>query len=684
MAIFFSRDVHELLENKKLVVIGDSIQRSVYKDLLCLWTQQDSRYLFQRELRAKGELSFLGDKLLHGGKLEGKMVNGIGYREVREFSDGKVFFKYYFVTRSYSEHMASILNELKTLQPDVIVMNSTFWDLHHYGDTDLQQYKENLEKLLKDINEVFSPSLLFIWNAALPLAERCKGGFLRKGFLTIPIDKIKTANKFAWMATTEQKKVYLDLFTELKDRENFQQAEDGIHWGMRAHRKISNLILTEVCTAWNRRTPEPPQVVKRQDNRMPSPVPWSSYYPDTDTDNWNSSPSNSYLDDYEPYYLPYWDSPASFDRYQTPSPVLPGPYSSVNWSYNLPFVNALGRAREYQPFSSPAPYAFQTRYLPIENLQFNFASPQGPYYSEKVLFKPANFSDPLPFGPFRSPQGTGQGLLPTPLGPPSFAFFNEGDGYRDRFKKLSNPRARRYKSSATNTKTPISTAHHTKQSTPSETPQNSLFCKDQNTKVSAVNGTDDSDPNNNQKQKDSPQESCLKVSSNSVDVGKGGPSEDTSKPPTLVTNSNTHGSSDHTVQHEESSDESTERVPVKRKLEDDEELNPCKVAREDSINYQGGKRKRDEAGDELMPLKCARKDDSATVDVVEHAKRERFSEAGSKDNTLALVEDTSIKDTHENHVKEQLPDRVNSPEVSQSEGTFCDVVRCALTYDNFI
>lgn len=693
MAIFFYKDVRELLENKKVIVIGDSIQRSVYKDLICLWTQEDSRYLFQRELRAKGELAFLGDKLLHGGKLEGKMVNGTGYREVREFSDGKVFFKYYFVTRSYSEHMVSILNELKTCQPDVIVMNSTFWDLHHYGDTNLEQYKANLDKLLKDISENLSSSLLFIWNAALPLADRCKGGFLRKGFLTIPIDKIKTANKLAWLATTtttlqqnEQKKVYLDLFSELKDKDNFQQAEDGIHWGMRAHRKISNLILTEVCKSWNKKIPDLPlQALKRPDNRASSPVPWSSYYPDNDT--WSPSPAASYNDGYElDYwnYVPYWDSP-SFDRYQTPSPLLYGnssPYgnswSNVSWGYNVPFTSISGRAREYHP-SPPVPYLFQRRYLPLDNLQLNFSTPQGPFYPGNVLFKPAN-SDPLPFrGSF------GQGLLPTPPGPPSFAYFSEGDRYRDRFKKLSNPRVRRFKASSTTTSTPLSTSSVTRQSASNETPQNPLSAN-QNAKASAVSSTDNSDHNNNQNQNGSVNESFPKTSSDSdgIDVGTGVSSIDTpSQPPNDISGTGGSGGDPGTQTKEcvQVEEDVSKESGVKRKHEDDEETKPCKMAREDITEAQrsGEKRKRedDDAVSEPKPLMSAHNDSCSLVDdavACENKRRRGDDDATEKPNPLLLAESSSLEETNE-----------EPPNNKASPSSFVhDVVRCALTYDSFI
>lgn len=708
MAIFFNKDVSELLENRKVIVIGDSIQRSVYKDLVCLWTQEDSRYLYQRELRAKGEFSFLGDKLLSGGKLEGKMVNGVGYREVREFSDGRVFFKYYFVTRSYSEHMASILNELKTCQPDVIVMNSTFWDLHHYGDNNLQQYKENLDRLLKDITDMFSSSLLFIWNAALPLAERCKGGFLRKGFLTIPVEKIKTANKFAWLATTEQKKIYLDLFTELKNKENFKQAEDGIHWGMRAHRKISNLILTEVCTSWGRKLPDPPAIPNQ-----------GSYYPDNgDDDNWNSAPPASYDDGDEMEYMnyvPYW-SPF-YDRYQTPSPVFyqaPSPYGSsfgsfgsLGLGYNVPFVPQ--RAREFQPIPTPVPYPFRMRYPPIQEMQFNFGTPPPQYYQGNYLFKPATYSDPptrrySPYvtNQFGSLPFKGQGLLQTPLGPQSFAFFNEGSSsYRDRFKKLSNPSVkwRRYKASASTSGAPLKTTQNSRQS---QTPQNSLITNEADS-TPAVNSSELSDLNNNEEQKNSVVESCSKVNNDNVVAETGVPHEQIKpKSPTNSTTPVRSSDSVPAVNGEDASEgnDGAKICGIKRKREDDEvanleESNPSKIAREESIisdsSTCGVKRKLEDS----LPLE----EPSVVKDLQENGlthddgerselKRRRADTDDvletPKPSNIQQAEQFSPDDLKSTCGEKQIAVEPNLPEITQEKGTSHDIVRCSLTYDSFI
>lgn len=699
MAIFFNENVHELLENKKLIVIGDSIQRSVYKDLICLWTQQDSRYLSERELRAKGELSFLGDKLLQGGKLEGKMVNGVDYREVRQFSDGKVSFKYYFVTRSYSQHVMSILNELKTFQPDVIVMNSTFWDLHHYGDSDMSQYRENLTTLLDQIKEAFSPRMLFIWNAALPLAERCKGGFLRKGFLTIPIDKIKTANKFAWMATTKQNKVYLDLFTELKDRDTFQQAEDGIHWGMRAHRKISNLILTEICKAWNWKFPDPPiHVIKHLNNRKPTAMTWSSYYPVNES--WSGSPSSLSYEEYElDYYVPpaYWGvTSTTYDRYLTPSPLLPSPFRNsctpVSLNYNPPFTGVLDKAREYQPFASSAPYVFPRQYLPRENVDLNFA-PQATYFPGEMLFKPIVESDPMHLS-YHPRSDIVHGLLPTPLARPSVSYFNEGDRYRNRFKKLSNLRAQRYKASTASTSAPLTSTTQSRQS-PTISPENSVtknpedlskettqkLPSDQgsevlnegigeiqtpenpcNNKNGEILATVIADHNNNKEEIE-----CMNKSCPRANVEGNAEVEGTSDQKCKLSSQTQVLTNDNLVNNKGLSNGGSEGAGLKRKweVEDGVESNFAKIAhKENSDDHQGMKRKhpQDEVEDEHL-LKCARNDGDHLV---------------SKDaSAIQPTEEPSLNDAEENVAKVIQAAIPNSPDIPQD-------VRCSLSYDSFI
>ena len=75
--LFLMEDAQRLLFNKFVVIFGDSIQRGVYRDLVCIL--QQNVYLTPKNLKGKGERSFMGDELLEGGCL-GDRHNNRHYR----------------------------------------------------------------------------------------------------------------------------------------------------------------------------------------------------------------------------------------------------------------------------------------------------------------------------------------------------------------------------------------------------------------------------------------------------------------------------------------------------------------------------------------------------------------------------------------------------------------------------
>jgi len=80
-------------------------------------------------LMKQGELSFLGDKLIEGGKM-GEMTNGKNYTEVRECHLPSHLLRFYFVTRVYSAYMETVIADLVIdHRPDIIVINSCLWDI---------------------------------------------------------------------------------------------------------------------------------------------------------------------------------------------------------------------------------------------------------------------------------------------------------------------------------------------------------------------------------------------------------------------------------------------------------------------------------------------------------------------------------------------------------------------------
>ncbi|XP_056299281.1 PC-esterase domain-containing protein 1A-like [Pseudoliparis swirei] len=240
----------QLLHNKFVVVLGDSIQRSVYKDLVLLL--QKEKFLSKRQLKRKGEACFEQDCLLEGGSLE-TLTNGTGYREVRQFKSDHHLVRFYFVTRVYSPYMRSILDDFRNgLKPDVIIFNSCVWDISRYNSRWLAKYRENLHTLFSELREVVPPETLAIWNLTMPLGERIRGGFLvpeiEHRAPQLRYDVIE-ANFFSGTLAGAYGLDVLDLHFQF--RFSLQhRTRDGVHWNAVAHRHITSLLLEHSAEAW--------------------------------------------------------------------------------------------------------------------------------------------------------------------------------------------------------------------------------------------------------------------------------------------------------------------------------------------------------------------------------------------------------------------------------------------------
>ncbi|KAK3597756.1 hypothetical protein CHS0354_006115 [Potamilus streckersoni] len=253
--IFLKEDIYDLLLNKFVVIIGDSIQRAVYKDVVLLL--QANKYLTDEQLRKKGELNFEGDELIEGGR-KGVMSNGISYREVRQYQTHYHLIRFYFVTRCYNTYVESILSDLsKEPEPDVIIINSCLWDISRYGANSIDDYKKNLDKLFTRFNEVLPKHCLVIWNTTMPISKSVRGGFMvpEVEFMnsTLRLD-ILEANFFARRVVVAHGYDVLDLHYYLRHQLH-RRVEDGVHWDMTAHRRITNLLLSHVSEAWNKESP---------------------------------------------------------------------------------------------------------------------------------------------------------------------------------------------------------------------------------------------------------------------------------------------------------------------------------------------------------------------------------------------------------------------------------------------
>uniref|UniRef100_UPI003AAD1517 PC-esterase domain-containing protein 1A-like n=1 Tax=Centroberyx gerrardi TaxID=166262 RepID=UPI003AAD1517 len=240
----------QLLHNKFIVVLGDSIQRAVYKDLVLLL--QKEKYLALKQLKSKGEVSFEQDCLVEGGCL-GQMHNGTEYREVRQFQSSHHLVRYYFVTRIYSRYMQSVLDDFRGgLKPDMVVVNSCVWDISRYNVKWVEDYKENLHKFFEELREILPQDTLVMWNLTMPLGKRIIGGFLvpeieHKGD-QMRYDVIE-ANFYSGTLADAYGMDVLDLHFQFRFSLQHRM-KDGVHWNALAHRRITSLLLQHAAQAW--------------------------------------------------------------------------------------------------------------------------------------------------------------------------------------------------------------------------------------------------------------------------------------------------------------------------------------------------------------------------------------------------------------------------------------------------
>nr|XP_054766671.1 uncharacterized protein LOC129273631 [Lytechinus pictus]XP_054766672.1 uncharacterized protein LOC129273631 [Lytechinus pictus] len=265
LTLFLNEDVTKLLHNKYVVILGDSIQRGIYKDLVALL--QGNEYLSSQDLKAKGEKKFMNDVLMEGGI----MHNGINYREVRQYRTDFHLVRFYFITRIFNKYWENII--FPDLQgepvPDVVIMNSCLWDVSRYGQKYcMTSFKRNIETTFSKLNSILPIETLIIWNTALPVARDIKGGFLLPELKdlskTMRLDVLK-ANYYA----KELAKCYeidvLDL-NYFFHNQMHRQVGDGVHWNYVAHRRISNLILAHIAVSWGVGCPRGKDSLKLPEN----------------------------------------------------------------------------------------------------------------------------------------------------------------------------------------------------------------------------------------------------------------------------------------------------------------------------------------------------------------------------------------------------------------------------------
>ncbi|XP_060103407.1 PC-esterase domain-containing protein 1A-like [Heteronotia binoei] len=243
---FSSEHVQKLLHNKFVVILGDSIQRTIYKDLVRFL--QDNGLLTEQELKVKGEETFWNDRLI-----EWFLTRETTFREVRQYRSDHHLLRFYFITRIFSEYVESILADFKAGPvPDLLILNSCVWDLNRYADWSSKEplekafweYRQNLQTLFEKLHDILPTSCLIIWNTAMPISRKVR----KTPNLATPEDILRANFEGATLSSCFQFDV-MDLNFCFRFFEECR-AWDGVHWNAVVHRFITKLLLTHVARDW--------------------------------------------------------------------------------------------------------------------------------------------------------------------------------------------------------------------------------------------------------------------------------------------------------------------------------------------------------------------------------------------------------------------------------------------------
>ncbi|CAF0870711.1 unnamed protein product [Adineta ricciae] len=248
-----SKDVKNLLHDKYILILGDSVVRGLYKDLIKFYNSND--LISEDELRIKGENRFSGDRLISGGIQKG-LTNGIDYEEVREYSaGGRLRLRFYFLTKCYSSYVKDIIfNDIKSqaVKPDMIIMNSCVWDMSRYGTCAMRSYQRNLEYIMNSVRQML-PNALFLWLSALPVSNSSRGGVMVPSAEYIrPIlpGLIRDGNYRSLQTCHLHSVLYIDLHSVFSTMLHLRRP-DGIHWLPVGIRLMNEILLNHVMAYYH-------------------------------------------------------------------------------------------------------------------------------------------------------------------------------------------------------------------------------------------------------------------------------------------------------------------------------------------------------------------------------------------------------------------------------------------------
>jgi len=270
--IFLPEDVGRIFKDQHVVIIGGSFMRGVYKDLI--WLLNHASFMPREILGAKMEAHFPDfenakwkngredptltelfnndnrDSLLDNNGL----IAGRTYIEPRRYYNKQhnVTIVYKFIVRVCCDELEDFLYDYERINKapiNTIIMNSALWDFNRWGPYGPEEYKENFAKLIQLVIHVLPSTGNFIWLTCPMGAHELDS----KGMGVPGLDFQKFASRYNvieanYAATKFVRKAGFGVVDihYLLQLQTFRRNRDGIHWGEKSNRLVTNLLLTQL------------------------------------------------------------------------------------------------------------------------------------------------------------------------------------------------------------------------------------------------------------------------------------------------------------------------------------------------------------------------------------------------------------------------------------------------------
>jgi hypothetical protein len=235
--------------------MGDSIMRNLYKDFVWLTADKTNGVLIpQRHMQAKGEETFMGDTVITKSE---ENLKGREYEEERDWYSGPeddIQYTFMFITKCFSPKLEESIRGWKDKYgsyPDFILINSCLWDINRWGPRGIEEFKENVPKLMQLFKSLLPDYTQLIWMTTPPISVEVRGGFMIEQLEFTKHSmrfNVMESNVYAANVVASYGYDVVDMHYYLLKQIN-RRCPDGIHWNPDAVRLQLNIVMTHICLA---------------------------------------------------------------------------------------------------------------------------------------------------------------------------------------------------------------------------------------------------------------------------------------------------------------------------------------------------------------------------------------------------------------------------------------------------